>query len=68
MTTDNIEACHRIGKSKENSRKTIVRFINRKYCEYALVNGKKLKSFNSDGDMYVDALGDAQFSQAIEVL
>ena len=52
----------------ENSRKTIVRFINKKYCKYALVNGKKLKSFNSDGDISVDALGDAQFSQAIEVL
>ena len=68
MTTDDIEACHRIGKSKENSRKTIARLINSKYSKYALVNGKKLKSFNSDGDISVDALGDAQFSQAIEVL
>ena len=38
-----IEACHRIGKSdqKSSSKKTIVGFINRKYCKKALVNRKK---------------------------
>ena len=41
-------ACHRIGNSKVNSKKTIVRFINRKHCRCALVNKKKLKSFNSE--------------------
>ena len=48
VTADDIEACHRIGKSKENSKKTIVRFINRKHFKCALVNRKKLKSFNSE--------------------
>ena len=48
MTADHIEACHRIGKPKENSKKTIVRFINRKHCKCALVNRKKLKSFNNE--------------------
>ena len=44
VTADDIEVCHRIGKSK----KTIVRFINMKHCNCALVNRKKLKSFNSE--------------------
>ena len=48
VTADDIEACHRIGKSKGNSKKTIVRFINRKHCKCALVNRKKLKPFNSE--------------------
>ena len=48
VTADYIEACHRIGKSKGNSKKTIVRFINRKHCKCALVNRMKLKSFNSE--------------------
>ena len=48
VTADDIEACHRIGKSKGNSKKTNVRFINRKHCKCALVNRKKLKSFNSE--------------------
>ena len=43
-----VTACHRIGKSKENSNKTIVCFINRKHCKCALVNRKKLKSFTSE--------------------
>ena len=48
VIADDIEECHRIGKSNRNSKKTIVRFINRKYCKCALVNRKKLKSFNSE--------------------
>ena len=47
VTADDIEACHRIGKSKGNSKKTNVRFINRKHCKCALINRRKLKSFNS---------------------
>ena len=45
-----IEVCHRIGKSdqKTSSKKTIVRFINRKYCKKALVNRKKLININSE--------------------
>ena len=48
VTADDTEACHRIGKSKGNSKKTIVRFINRNHCKCALVTRKKLKSFNSE--------------------
>ena len=48
MTADDIEACHRIGKSIGNSKKTITHFINRKHCKCALVNRKKLKSFHSE--------------------
>ena len=33
---------------KGNSKKTIILFINRKHCKCALVNKKKLKSFNSE--------------------
>ena len=48
VTADDIEACHRIDKFKGNSKKAIVHFINRKNCKCALVNRKKLKSFNSE--------------------
>ena len=48
MTADDIDACHRIGKSKGNLKKAVVRFINRKHCKCSLVNRKKLKSFNSE--------------------
>ena len=48
VTTDGIEACHRIDKFKGNSNKSIVRLINRKHYKCALVNRKTLKSFNSE--------------------
>ena len=47
VTADDTEACQ-ISKSKGNSTKTIVHFINRKHCKCALVNRKKLKSFTSE--------------------
>ena len=43
VSSKDIEACHRIGKSKDNSKKTIVRFVNRKYAKKALLNRKNLK-------------------------
>ena len=45
-----IEACHRIGKTdpKTASKKTIVRFINRKHCKKALINRKNLMNINSE--------------------
>ena len=45
-----VEACRRIGKSdqKTSSKKSIVRFINHKYCKKALVNMKKLIDINSE--------------------
>ena len=42
VTNNDIEACHRMGKSKNNSKKTIVRFVNRKFAKKALINRKKL--------------------------
>ena len=43
-----IEACHRIGKAekKAGSRRTIIRFLNRKHCKDALINRRKLKALD----------------------
>ena len=38
-----IKGCHRIGKSRNSSEKTIARFSNRKFAKQALYNRKKLK-------------------------
>ena len=45
-----IQACHRIGKSdkKTSSKKTIVRFVNRKSCNKALINRRELININSE--------------------
>ena len=45
ITTNEIEACHRLGKKKNN---VIVWVINRKNCIKALRNKKKLKSINKN--------------------
>ena len=37
-----VEECHRIGKSNNDSKKTIIRFVNRKYWKKALLNRKQL--------------------------
>ena len=44
VTTNDIEACHRVGKrdNKIGSTKAIVRFVNRKNAKQALYNKKKL--------------------------
>ena len=33
ISHNDIEDCHGIGKSKSNSKKTIVRLVNRTYCK-----------------------------------
>ena len=44
-----IEACHRLPQSKANkSKKTIVRFVNRKKTELSLKSKKKLQNINMD--------------------
>ena len=43
VSSKNIEACHRIGKSKGNSKKTIIRFVNLKYAKKALLNRNNVK-------------------------
>ena len=47
---NDLEACHRIGKSdpRSSSKKTIIRFVNRKYCKKALLNRKNLANINSE--------------------
>ena len=45
----NIEDCHRIGKTKGNSKKTIVRLVNRKFCKQILYNRLKFKNFDGSG-------------------
>ena len=42
VSKNDIEACHRMGKSKKSSKRTIVRFVNRRYAKKALINRKKL--------------------------
>ena len=41
------EACHRVGVSKNNSKKTIVCFINRKHAKKALISRKNLRKSSS---------------------
>ena len=45
ITTNETEACHRLGKKKKN---VTVRVINRKNCLKALRNKKKLKSIDKN--------------------
>ena len=47
---NDIEACHRIGKSdpRTASKKTIVRFVNRKHCKKALISRKKFATINTE--------------------
>ena len=44
-----IEDWHRIGKSKGNSKKTIVRLVNRKCRKQILYNRRKFKNFDGSG-------------------
>ena len=47
VSPKDIEACHRVGVSKNNSKKTIVRFINRKHAKKALTSRKNLRKSSS---------------------
>ena len=47
VSPKDIEACHRVGVSKNNSKKTIVRFKNRKHAKKALTNRKNLRKSSS---------------------
>ena len=58
MTSNDIKACHRIGKKNNriNSTKTIIRFVNRRYAKKDLFNKKELSqnhknySFNTNNN------------------
>ena len=43
VSPKDIEACHHVGVSKHNSKKTIVHFINRKHAKKALTSRKNLR-------------------------
>ena len=43
ISSKDTEACHRIGKSNDNSKKMIICFVNQKYAKKALLNRKNLK-------------------------
>ena len=49
-----IEACHRIGRSKNSSKKTIIRFINRKYAKKALLNRKILRKNVTYNNIFIN--------------
>ena len=43
VTTNDVEACHRIGQSDKNKpKKTIICFVNRKHCRKIVENNKKV--------------------------
>ena len=46
ISHNDIENCHRIENSQGNSKKTIVRLVNLKYCKKILYNRRKLKNFD----------------------
>ena len=49
ISHNDVEDCHRIGKFKGNSKKTIVRLVNHKYCKQMLYNKRKFKNFDGSG-------------------
>ena len=49
ISHNNLEDCHRIGKSKANSKKMFMRSVNRKYCKQILYNRRKFKNFDGSG-------------------
>ena len=46
VSKDDFEDCHRLGKSRNNSKKTIARFTNRKVVKDALYKRKNLKNID----------------------
>ena len=49
VSPNDVEAYHRIGKPDSNkSKKTIVRFLNRKHCKKALLNRRKLQNLDKE--------------------
>ena len=55
VSPKDIETCHRVGVSKNSSKKTIVRFINRKHAKKALISRKSLrKSSSSNCNVFIN--------------
>ena len=57
IQSEEIEACHLFGKTdrKTISKKTIIRFVNRKHCKKALLNKKKLSNINNNNKFNFNA-------------
>ena len=47
VSRKDVEGCHRVGVSKNNSKKIIVRFINRNHAKKALISRKNLTKSSS---------------------
>ena len=47
VSPKDIEVCNRVGVSKNSSKKTIVRFINRKHTKKAILSRKNLRKSSS---------------------
>lgn len=47
VSAQDIEACHQVGKSKNDSKKTTVCFINWKYAKNTLPDRRALKNIDS---------------------
>ena len=55
VSPKDIEACHSVGVSKNNSKKTIVRFINRKHAKKPLTSRKNLrKSLSTNCNVFIN--------------
>ena len=52
-----VEECHKIGKSNNGSKNTIIRFVNRKYCKKALLHRKQLEGIDLKKYHLVSAQG-----------
>ena len=48
---------HRIGKSNNRTKKTIIRFINRKYCKKALLKRKQFERIDLKKHQFVSGIG-----------
>ena len=54
VSRSDIEACHRIARSKNSSKKTTVCFINRKYAKKALLNRKILRKNITYNNIFIN--------------
>ena len=54
VSANDIEACHRMGPPKNESKKTIVRFVNRKHAKKALINRKNLRNITAQKNVFIN--------------
>ena len=51
-----VELCHRICKSNNGSKKTIIKFINKKFFKKALLNTKQLEEIDPRKSQFVSGI------------